>query len=289
MGRQIRRSGIRQPDAFLALLCAIVGLASSKVAMASNEASFQDWLAENSSRLGFQVLEKAPVRPPGVVEGDLAIKFGKRMSLSEAGSQFQRALTEYCGNFGKQVASSEYRFVGLATGFPNGNKTNFTCSLDGEILVAAGMQVPQGEDGKRYRSSSYTAWLLQAPENLRSSAEYLQVLKAAGYKTKAEIDERERQKAIAATAAAEQQRVANQNAERAEAARLAAERPKKSLVGARICNEQHGYQLIGFTEAFSRDTGKIQVRVVGTSSGVTPGGWTPGIIWDYPDNWRLCE
>lgn len=289
MGKQNRRSGTRQADVCLALICAIAGLTCSTGAKAGNEMSFQDWLVENSSRHGFQVLEKAPTRAPGFIEGNLAIQFDKRLRLVEANFQFSRALNQYCLNFKEKVASSEYRLVGLATSTSYGNKTYFSCSLDNEILVAARMQIPQGENGKKYKSMSYIAWLLQAPEELRNSTEYLQVFKAAGYKTKAEIDERERQKTAAAAAAAEQQRVTQQNAERTEAARLAAERPKKSLVGARICNEQRGYQWIGFTEAFSRDTGKIQIRVIGTSNGVTPGGWAPEIIWDFPDNWRLCE
>jgi hypothetical protein len=66
-------------------------------------------------------------------------------------------------------------------------------------------------------------------------------------------------------------------------------RPRKVLVGTRLCHAENGFEYYGFTEAYSAQTGKIQIRVAGTTDGFTPSGFQPGIIWDHPDRWAYCD
>src|SRR3546814_12219255 len=69
------------------------------------------------------------------------------------------------------------------------------------------------------------------------------------------------------------------------------ELPLKKQIGARICQASRGVVYVGFTEGYSRDTGKIQIRISDAhfagSRALRPGGFQPPIIWDHPSNWNL--
>jgi hypothetical protein len=54
-----------------------------------------------------------------------------------------------------------------------------------------------------------------------------------------------------------------------------------------VCLEKEGLTYYGFTEQYSTQTDKIQIRVTGTSNRML--AYTPEIIWDRVDNWALCE
>lgn len=69
--------------------------------------------------------------------------------------------------------------------------------------------------------------------------------------------------------------------------RRIANRDRKILVGARVCLEKQGLTYYGFTEQYSAQTDKIQIRVTGTSNRMM--AYTPEILWDHVDNWTLCE
>jgi hypothetical protein len=71
------------------------------------------------------------------------------------------------------------------------------------------------------------------------------------------------------------------------------ELPAKRKIGARLCRQEDGWQVVGFTEGVSPDNGKLQVRVSSQhrpgAPNVQPGGFREQVIWDAPENWSLCE
>jgi hypothetical protein len=66
------------------------------------------------------------------------------------------------------------------------------------------------------------------------------------------------------------------------------ELPAKRKIGARLCRQADGWQLVGFTEGVSPDNGKLQVRVSSQhrpgALNVQPGGFREQVIWDAPEN-----
>lgn len=70
-------------------------------------------------------------------------------------------------------------------------------------------------------------------------------------------------------------------------------------IGAQICKRgtvQVGYEQmevvsVGFVEGITDD--KVQIRVsrayFASNPSLSPGGFSPSIIWDYPMNWDLCR
>lgn len=84
---------------------------------------------------------------------------------------------------------------------------------------------------------------------------------------------------------------------KAEIEKFELDLPRMKKIGAKICrqvsNGYDGFTEIGYVENISDQ--KLQIRVSHIvltsrpSAGVTPRGWHPSIIWDYPNNWRLCE
>lgn len=66
--------------------------------------------------------------------------------------------------------------------------------------------------------------------------------------------------------------------------RRRADNPKKSQIGAEVCQDRSGDRWLtaGYTESVSPDNGKIQVRVV---SGPARGE----ILWEDPTDWELCS
>ena len=82
--------------------------------------------------------------------------------------------------------------------------------------------------------------------------------------------------AIAATRAAEAENV-----------------PLKRQIGARLCKTVGEWQFVGFTEAVSPDTGKVQIRLVDQlhvgAPSLRAGEFREQTLWDHPDLWTLCE
>jgi hypothetical protein len=87
------------------------------------------------------------------------------------------------------------------------------------------------------------------------------------------------------------------NEERARQNKLAAMQrnlPKRSI-GARICVDRAldigVVTYVGYVENVAAE--KVQIRVnqafFRSSPSLSPGGFQPMIVWDYPDDWRLCE
>jgi hypothetical protein len=112
---------------------------------------------------------------------------------------------------------------------------------------------------------------------------YINKLRTLGYKT---IDDTQREKHASEILAAQRQREGALQ----ESQRLAA-LPYLRKVGAKVCREQSGNTFVGFVENFTDE--KLQIRM--TNAFVTsvpsfrPTGFTPGIIWDYPNEWKLCN
>jgi hypothetical protein len=75
--------------------------------------------------------------------------------------------------------------------------------------------------------------------------------------------------------------------EQAAAALLAAKRK----IGARLCRQEGLSTVIGYVEALADE--KVQIRIsesyLTKSPGYQAGDFQQRIIWDYPDNWLLCE
>lgn len=67
----------------------------------------------------------------------------------------------------------------------------------------------------------------------------------------------------------------------------------KREIGTKICREQNSVYFLGFVEAISPNSNKIQIRVANASYKPdfmwTIGGFSPHIIWDDPGNWQVCE
>jgi hypothetical protein len=70
-----------------------------------------------------------------------------------------------------------------------------------------------------------------------------------------------------------------------------AKRPLKMTVGARLCQRDGIWLTVGYTEAISGPKIKIHVvqRVVASTPQLSAGGFQETTIWDYPENWSLCE
>lgn len=72
--------------------------------------------------------------------------------------------------------------------------------------------------------------------------------------------------------------------------------PERRKVGHRLCRLEGQFLMVGFVERFAPETDKVQIRVVdkylsdgGPTHGyIRPSGFQPGILWDDPDQWRLC-
>ena len=81
-----------------------------------------------------------------------------------------------------------------------------------------------------------------------------------------------------------------------EAAALASEnirtRNAKKKIGATLCSRGQDNDYVGYTEANSPDSNKIQIRISHAyykGSTTLRKDFTPNIVWDDPDNWMLCE
>lgn len=63
-----------------------------------------------------------------------------------------------------------------------------------------------------------------------------------------------------------------------------------TMVGTQICQAGRGYTyFLGYVDQYQN--GKIKILVNGAYSrgnNYMLGGFTPRVIWDYPQNWRLC-
>ena len=82
---------------------------------------------------------------------------------------------------------------------------------------------------------------------------------------------------------------AQRNQEEAERARLEWQLPLLKTRGTRVCRTQDRMEYVGFVDDISEDGRKVRIEVKGTTSGLRPGNWQPGPIWDFPENWRVCE
>jgi hypothetical protein len=66
-------------------------------------------------------------------------------------------------------------------------------------------------------------------------------------------------------------------------------RESLTVRGTKICRAERGFVYVGFVDDVNPVNGKIRIQVSGTTTGVAPGGFAPGPIWDAPENWQVCE
>ena len=113
------------------------------------------------------------------------------------------------------------------------------------------------------------------PTGKRDSKRYMHALRMAGFKTSADLNK------------------ARSNArinELRNAAQQKRDAVKMRNIGTKICKKGR-YIHVGFIERVA--TEKIQIRVANIHlpgrPDIQPGGFSPSIIWDYPQNWYVCE
>lgn len=187
-----------------------------------------------------------------------------------------RLADEYCSSLGGHWVLGPYA----------GRSNWGACESNDRDLFAVSITVlPLGNQ----RETKFLVNIAEAKANQWNAAPYRAALNTLG---RYSAEERRRADQLQAPEIARQNdaRVAREKIEAAErAAAFAEARPPKLLIGARLCHNDGAYTWVGFTERYSAETQKIQIRVVGTTFQFQPAGWSPQIIWDNPDNWRLCE
>jgi len=122
------------------------------------------------------------------------------------------------------------------------------------------------------------------PTGSRTAENYIRALRSAGYATTDEIKQRNQ----VAETIRNQIRIENERTKERDAVLM-------KNIGTRICQNDRSSRIdltyIGFVERV--EDSKIQIRIVqaqiGKMPGMQPGGFQPSIIWDYPDNWYVCE
>lgn len=266
-----RNEGVGPNGAFLLATALALGLGAAQPASAQGSTAFQEWVAARQATLGFKIANPASGPEARFAHGEITFSFDESVRGTVASSAIQSAVTEYCLVAGGSVVSTT---KGWACG-SNGSEWLLLESLKPiRSGVATGiLRSMRGSGGTMddllsdRKASNFNAWLLEAPSERREHPGFRQAMTQRG-----------RVSVPALQADAKKQQ-----------ARIEAELPRKLLVGTRICKKQGAYDWLGFTEAYSSDTGKIQVRVAGTTNGFRPGGWQPEVIWEYPDQWRVCE
>lgn len=136
------------------------------------------------------------------------------------------------------------------------------------------------------RTQHYPNWnnatehdvVLVEPTAQPLSPQYLQVLAASGFVTKAMLDARAR-----ASEAAAAERSAR------ERARLALDWPRMQVRGQSVCRDEDGVRYTGFVEDFTDQQMKVSVtRAQFGATGLSPGNFRPSVTWTRPQGWFPC-
>jgi len=76
-----------------------------------------------------------------------------------------------------------------------------------------------------------------------------------------------------------------------QAKKMIAERPKKRVVGTKVCQRMGPWVIVGFVENSTNE--KIQIRESSetyiTNPQIHAGNFSDKVIWDNPDRWQLCD
>ena len=169
----------------------------------------------------------------------------------------------------------------------NTTRQSHMCSKGDSVLFMA---------HHRADDPSYRLNLAEPRPGMTGGGDYYDFLYGYGYRSVAQLvtEEKARIRVEQARADALARQATEQRLRDAENARL---RPTKRKIGTRLCSEvENGLVYIGFVEAVSPDNDKVKISVSdarfllnGQLGGTRPGGFTPSVIWDHPDNWSICE
>jgi hypothetical protein len=274
---------------WLGLMAALV----TPPVLAVDSAPFEQWLESRHTQLGLKSVDFDRYPVADYFSQSVTMKFKEKLGPDDALARFENLVKEYCTSTGvswvrvkrdAHACASKGQDMFLAFDL-NDHEIDLVGGILGGMKSADGRSSMADLRKTQRRAAKHRFDFLEAKAGQWASPEFRLALNRKGRVSDAESRRTEEiQTANRAIQDADKRRVAE-----ATAARLSAERPKKILVGARICNSHAGYNWVGYTEAYSHETSKIQVRVAGTTDRFTPGGWQPQIIWDNPDNWALCE
>lgn len=223
---------------------------------------------------------------PSLFMGDMATHYGewvdvtvkrRNVDLKNAAATIARYGREYCSTVSGQWVS------GSRVGSSNWG----ACESNSRDLFAISIFLMFEPKSKEH---VFSIGIAESKPSQWASAPYRAAVNELG---RFSVEEKGRTEALQATDrdGLARQKIAQQRAAAAEqAAAVVAERPRKILVGAKVCRGDGPITWVGFTERYSAETQKIKIRVAGTSRAYQlPAGWTPQIIWDNPDGWMLCE
>lgn len=273
------------------LLLPIVALAAALTALGPAFAegvpptAFQQWLQAHGRQFGLQLVKPAESFAPGFGSGDMEIKFSKKMGALDAADVLKAAVAEFCGPAmvmnGLRPACSSNGTEWLVVERPD----PITSDLGHAIWKSISGNAAKPDSARRLAgkpATSFRVGLLEAPLGEQNDPRFRPLAISRGSLTQSEWAERD---ARWRRGDAEKRQA---DAARAEAARLKAERPRKVLAGSRVCQVRDDVTWLGFTEAYSKDTDRIQIRIVGAKSTYRFED-RQDMTWDSPDNWRLCE
>lgn len=274
--------------AFLTALCAI-GVA---IAGGAPTTAFQQWLQSHGTQFGLKLTEPSEGFAPGFASGEMEVKFGEKMSEGHAAEILQAAVAAFCGSAmalksDLRPSCSENGVDWLVLEMPDAVTSDFRRAVWSSIKGTAG----KPDFGRQETAKSFRVRLIEAPRGEQNDPRFRAIAKANGSFSPNELAEREtvRREAEAKARQADAERAEEARRRAAvEAARLKAERPRKVLAGTRVCQMRNDVTWLGFTEAYSKDTDRIQIRIVGAKSTYRFED-RHDVTWDSPDNWRLCE
>lgn len=137
-------------------------------------------------------------------------------------------------------------------------------------------------------TSSYAEVIAPINDTNTNDSKWIALAKNNGFETAAEIETAEKQRQTALEA---QKIVKKQQALREQQRKEADRIQMLSTRGLRICQKaKYSYQgkYTGFVEDFTDKKIKVHVAHLG-GDGWTASGFKESTIWDYPDNWYVCD
>ncbi len=205
---------------------------------------------------------------------DAAITWAAREQKNYRG--FVKLDTYWCPRhkevYGTQAVIREYEKFCAAKG---GNYSRSFCVSNADqdtVLFYAKITNPRNKC-EHYETAQVT---VLEPTGDKTNNYYMRALRQHGFKTTADIENAK--KYIKEQA-------------RQNALQLERDMPMMKKIGTKICKDERRYTHVGYVERVAEE--KIQIRVANIHMkgrpNLQPGGFTPSIIWDYPQNWHVCE
>lgn len=196
--------------------------------------------------------------------------FESQEDVKNRSIRINEIMARHCTSHAGSLVDTSFSSVGGAS------RSAWFCKTDSDHTVRF-MYIEGAEREGLHRLN------IAEPRSVASAADesYLSLLRKFGWKTESDQFLEERKRKLVFERA------------KGELNRRGEERSAKQKIGARLCQNRAGFVYIGFVEAKSPDSDKVQIRVSDAhspaSQNVKPGGFQPSIIWDHPDRWDMCE